>query len=153
MSELQVIESALQRAAQRRRGARALRGVWRGVLVGAILSLLVAAAYRLWPLPDWTPLAGGLIPLPCMLVGAMLGGWRKPRLNAVARWVDGEQHLKERLSTALEVASEPKAGKWGELVLADAAGHATSLDARRLGVGNALERIGVWSALGSHLTI
>ena len=30
MSELQIIESALQQAARRRRWARALRGLWRG---------------------------------------------------------------------------------------------------------------------------
>src|SRR5438093_129891 len=38
MSELQIIESALQRAAKRGRWARALRGLWQGLLVGAVLA-------------------------------------------------------------------------------------------------------------------
>src|SRR5213592_2875858 len=132
MSELLVIESALQRAARRRRWARAMRGLWQGLLVGAAVSLLLIGVYHLQPLPLWTLLAAALAPLPCMLAGLIMGGWRKPALNDVARWVDGRQHLQERLSTALEVGSEPNAGKWGQLVVTDAAAHASKLDARRL---------------------
>ena len=61
-----------------------------------------------------------------------IGGWRKPALAEVARWVDGRQHLKERLSTALEVAADPDAGTWRDLVVSDAAEHAKDLDPRRL---------------------
>src|SRR3989442_5908975 len=129
MSELQIIESALQRAARRRRWARALRGMWQGLLVGAILSLLLAGIYHVRDLPLWSLLLTALIPLPCMLIGLLLGGWRKPALNEVARWVDGRQRLQERLSTALEVASEP-GGSWRELVVSDAAAHATELEPR-----------------------
>src|SRR5262249_34883474 len=73
-----------------------------------------------------------LVPLPFMLVGLLVGGWRKPALNQVARWVDGKQHLQERLSTALEVASTPESGRWRDLLVTDAAGHAKGLDTRRL---------------------
>jgi hypothetical protein len=132
MSELQIIQSALERAAQRRRWARALRGLWHGLLVGAVISLLLIGTYHLLPLPSWTVLAAGVLPIPCLLAGLAIGAWRKPALNEVARWVDGRQQLKERLSTALEVASDPKAGRWGELVVADAAEHAKGLDPRRL---------------------
>jgi len=135
MSELQVIESALQRAARRQRWGRALRGLWHGCLVGAILSLLLLSALHfpgVFPHSPWAPILAALLPLPFMLAGLLIGGWRKPALNQVARWVDGKQHLQERLSTALEVASAPEAGKWRDLLVTDAAGHARDLDARRL---------------------
>ena len=132
MSELQIIHSALEGAAGRRRWAQALRGLWRGLLVGAVLSLLLAGAYHLLPLPVWTLLLAALIPIPCLLIGLVLGGWRTIPLPQVARWLDGRQHLQERLSTALEVSSEPTAGTWRDLVVADAAGRAKELDPRRL---------------------
>ncbi len=132
MSELQVIESTLEGAARRRRSERALRGLWLGLLIGTVISLLMAGAYHLLPLPLWLPIAAALVPFPCLAAGLIIGGWHKPALAQVARWVDGRQHLQERLSTALEVASVPNAGKWGELVVTDAAAHAGKLDVRRL---------------------
>ena len=132
MSEIQVIQSALDRAAHRRRWTRALRGLWAGLLVGAIITLLLIASYHFLPLPPWTVLVAGFVPLPCMLVGFLVGGWKKPDRNQVARWLDGRQHLQERLSTALEVAQAPEGGSWRDLVVADAAEHAKRLDARQL---------------------
>jgi len=132
MSDLQIIESAVQRAARRRRSARALRGLWQGLLVGAVVSLLVFGLYRVFPLPPWTPLAAALAPFPFMLVGLIIGGWRKPAFTEVARWLDGRQHLQERLSTALEVAKEPDTSSWRDLVVTDAAEHAKGVDPRRL---------------------
>jgi hypothetical protein len=121
MSEIQIIHSALESAARRRRWARAMRGMWRGLLVGAGLSLLLSGVYHLAPLPLWTVVATALLPIPFLLGGLVIGGWRKPGLGEVARWVDGRQHLQERLSTALEVSAQPDAGSWGDLVVADAA--------------------------------
>ena len=132
MSELQVIESTLEGAARRRRSERALRGLGHGLLIGTVISLLMAGAYHLLPLPLWLPIAAALVPFPCLAAGLIIGGWHKPALAQVARWVDSRQHLQERLSTALEVASVPNAGKWGELVVTDAAAHAGKLDVRRL---------------------
>ena len=132
MSELQIIEVALQKAARRRRWARALRGLWRGLLAGALLSLVVIGLWHLLPLPLWTLTLAALVPLLCALGGMIVGGWRKPALPEVARWVDGRQHLQERLSTALEVATTADAGAWRELVVTDAAEHAKGLDPRRL---------------------
>ena len=140
MSELQVIESALQRAARRQRWARALRGLWQGLLVGALLSVLAAGVYHLVPLPAWVPIATASLPFPCMAAGLVIGGWRRIGLEQAARWVDGRQHLQERLSTALEVASGSKAGgapaplreAWRNLVVNDAAAYAKELDPRRL---------------------
>jgi len=154
MSELQIIESALQQAARRRRWARALRGLWHGLLVGAVLSLLVIGVWHLLPLPFWTLITAALVPFPCALAGMILGGWHKTPLPEVARWVGGRQHLQERLSTALEVAAEPNAGMWRDLVVTDAAEQAKTLDARRL-VPFRLPRATRWAlvvlALGAGL--
>jgi hypothetical protein len=132
MSELQVIESALKRAASRRRWARALRGGGIGLLFGALVSLLLSGIYHVRDLPLALNLAGALIPIPFVLAGMIIGGWRTPRLNEVARWVDGRQHLKERLSTALEIGREPSENHWNDLVVADAAHHARDLDPRKM---------------------
>jgi uncharacterized protein with von Willebrand factor type A (vWA) domain len=64
----------------------------------------------------------------------------------VARWVDGHQHLQERLSTALEVAGGPEIGRWRELVLTDAVEHVRGLDLRRL-VPFRLPRATRWALL------
>ena len=132
MSELQVIQTTLERAVMRRRWARALRGLWLGLLVGSTITLLTLTLYHLLPLPlgllTWAP----LIPLPCLALGFLIGGWRKPDLKQAARWLDGRQHLQERLSTALEVSSQEQAGSWRDLLIADAAHHAARLDPRKL---------------------
>jgi predicted nucleic acid-binding Zn-ribbon protein len=132
MSELQVIESALEQAARRRRWARALRGLWYGLLVGSVVSLIAVGAWHLLPLPMWTLTLAALAPFPCALIGMVIGGWGKLGLPEVARWVDGREHLKERLSTALEVAASPDGGAWRDLVVTDAAQHVKELDPRRL---------------------
>lgn len=132
MSELQTIETALAEAARRRRWARALRGLWTGLMVGAILSLLLTGAYHLLPLPLWTLPVAALMPFPCAMIGLIVGGWRKSSLPEVARWVDGRQQLKERLSTALEMAGNPAAGSWRDIVLVDAARHAEEIDSKTL---------------------
>ncbi len=132
MSELQIIETALEQAARRRRLAAALRGLWQGLLFGSLAALIILGAYHLLPLPSWVLLAGSFLPLPCMLAGFVIGGRRKPSLEHVARWVDGEKQLKERLSTAWEMIRRTGSEEWRGLVLSDAAAHAKELDARKL---------------------
>ncbi|HRT08044.1 MAG TPA: hypothetical protein P5233_06605, partial [Candidatus Paceibacterota bacterium] len=132
MSELEIIESVLERAGRRQRCARALRGLWHGLLWGGMVSLLFTGAYHLWPLPLWTLGVAALAPVAGLLIGSLAGGWRKPTREEVARWVDDRQRLKERLSTALELADDSAAGQWRELILADAASHAGQVDVRRL---------------------
>ena len=154
MSELQIIESALEQAARRRRWARALRGLWQGLLAGAVLSLLLIGAWHLLPLPLWTLTVATVAPFLCALAGLVIGGWRKPVLNEVARWVDGRQHLQERLSTALEVASAKEGSSWRDLVVTDAVNHVKGLDLRRM-VPFRLTRATRWAlvilALGAGL--
>ena len=144
MSEIRTIEVALTRAAQRRRWLHGLKGLWYGLLVGAALALLLLGIFHLTPLPLWTLTAAALMPFPCMLVGLAAGLWRKPTLPEMARWVDSQQRLKERLSTALEVAGEPNAGTWRDLIVTDAATHAQKLDARKL-VPFHLPRVARWA--------
>ena len=84
MSELQIIESALKEASRRRRWARALRGLWYGLLVGAVLSLVVIGVWHLLPLPLWTLTAAALVPFPCALVGMIIDGWHKTPLSEAA---------------------------------------------------------------------
>ncbi len=146
MSELDAIESALRDVSRRCRLARALRGLWQGLLVGAILALLLLGVYHVYPLPLWTLMLAGLIPFPCLLAGACWGGWRRLPLQEVARWVDDRQRLKERLSSALEFASDPTSGSWRDLVMADAAHHLDSVDPKRM-VPFRLPRVARWAAL------
>jgi predicted nucleic acid-binding Zn-ribbon protein len=84
----------------------------------------------------------------------IIGGWHKTPLAEVARWVDGRQHLQERLSTALEVAAESDSGTWRDLVVTDAAEYAKALDPRRM-VPFRLPRATRWAlvalALGAGL--
>ncbi|HTL54594.1 MAG TPA: hypothetical protein VL361_02900 [Candidatus Limnocylindrales bacterium] len=132
MSQLEVIQATLQRAVIRRRWTRALRGLWLGLLVGASLTFVLIGLYHLLPLPLWTLLLAALLPFPCMAIGLLAGGWKKPDLRQVARWLDGREHLQERLSTALELTNQDQAGSWRDLIIDDAAQHAAKLNPRRL---------------------
>ena len=53
MSDLQIIEGTLERAARRRRWERAFRGLWQGLLVGAAIWLAALATYKIFPIPFW----------------------------------------------------------------------------------------------------
>jgi uncharacterized protein with von Willebrand factor type A (vWA) domain len=132
MSELEIIQTTLQRAAARRRWERTWQGFWKGTLAGGIIWLASVVLYKLAPIPAaWTFYAGGLALL-AILVGAIWGWLHKPTLRQTARWVDTQQQLQERLSTALEVANDGKDEGWRSLLLADAARAASSVDPKKL---------------------
>jgi predicted nucleic acid-binding Zn-ribbon protein/uncharacterized integral membrane protein len=146
MSEIQVIQAALERAAKRRRLAQALRGLWYGLLVGGVIALLVSAIYHVRAIPfQWVILAA-LVPLPLMLIGSIITGWRRPGLNEVARWVDSKRNLKERVSTALEVAADESGGRWRDLVVSDAASHIKELNVKQI-MPLRLPKTAIWSLL------
>src|SRR5579872_1767016 len=151
MSDLQFIEKTLERAARRRRRERAFRGLWQGLLIGALIWLATLAVYKLLPIPAWSLATAGLVGMVAMLVGLIIGGWRKTTLDETARWVDGKQHLQERLSTALEMAKGPGAETWRELLVTDAASHLKELDPRRL-VQFKLPKSSRWALLVLALT-
>ncbi len=132
MSELQLIETALRRAAQRRRWERAWHGLGRGLLAGAVLWMLALAAFKLFPVPGWLLPAAGVAGVTLALAGLVAGGWRKFSLAEAARWIDDRKHFEERLSTALEVSASSATGEWKNLLLTDAARHAQAVDPRQL---------------------
>jgi hypothetical protein len=142
MSEFQVIKSTLATAASRRRWERAWRGCWIGLFGTAVLWLVVLGLYKVLPLPTRILAAAGLAGLVLPALGLVIGGWRKSSLEETARWVDLRQHLKERLSTALEIS--PSGTEWSQLLLRDAALHAQAVDARRL-VPFRLPRVTRWA--------
>ena len=123
MSELQLIEDVLSRTERRRRRERAFRGLWQGLFIGASIWCATILTHRLLPTPYWTmPAAaalGGAVVLGCVIAGA----WRRHSVSETARWVDGRQHLQERLSTALELGRVNGAESWRELIVADAVAH------------------------------
>lgn len=151
MSDLQMIEATLQRAARRRRSERAFRGLWQGLLVGAIIWLLTLSIYKLAPIPSWSLSAAGIVAACCALIGFIIGGWRKSSLDQTARWVDGKQKLQERLSTALEMSKHDGQETWRELLVTDAASHLKELDPRKL-VQFRLPKASRWALLVLALT-
>lgn len=132
------------RAGRRRRVGRAFNGLWRGLLWGGVVCLVLGGLYRVYPFPEAFLYAAAAAPLLGMLIGGIVGGWNAGTLQENAQWVDRREKLKERLSTALEVAKDPQAGKWRELILADAAEHARNVDARQM-VQFSLNRTARWA--------
>src|SRR6266700_1504039 len=112
MSELQLIENALAQAARRRRRERAFRGLWQGLLIGSAIWLLALGTYKLLPVPTWILTAAASLGLASVFAGLIAGGWHKNSVNETARWVDGRQHLQERLSTALEMSKSSGSESW-----------------------------------------
>jgi len=146
MSEIQLVTSALERASHRLRLNRALRGLWLGLLLGAGLWLLSFGLFKVCPIPANVVSGAALLAALCPVMGFVLGGWRKPSLASTARWVDVQQNLKERMSTALEVANAQSNPLWRDLVVHDAAAHAREIDPRVL-VPLHLSRAAHWAVL------
>jgi tetratricopeptide (TPR) repeat protein len=132
MSELQIIETALARAARRHRWERAIRGLGLGLLTGAIVFLLALVAFKVLPVPFSIIPAAGVVAGILVLTGLIWGGWKKLSLIDAARWADERKGFKERLSTALEMAGGRAPEDWKHLVLTDAARHAESLNSKEL---------------------
>src|SRR5256885_15249427 len=146
MSEIQLIQSTLERTARRRRWQRGWRAFWQGLFAGATVWLFVLGLYKLRPLPEQTLTIAALAAAALMPIGFLIGFWRKPTLGETARWVDERQHLQERISTALEVVATSVAETWQHLVLSDAAGRVRDFDAGK-SLPYHLPRIARWSLL------
>ena len=132
MSELTSIKQVVARAMARRRLHHAWKGLWTGLAVGAGLYLVALLVFKLAPIPPAILGWAGLLALVAIPVG-FLAGWLRPVSEAqTARWLDQSQDLKERLSTALEVASKPVDPRWQQLVIADATQAAATVDPKRL---------------------
>jgi predicted nucleic acid-binding Zn-ribbon protein len=132
MSELDSIQSALARAAARRRWLRGWNGLWRGLFAGAVTWLLALATFKLAPVP-FSILTWAAALAAALTLGGFLHGWfHNPTLQQTARWVDDQQRLQERLSTALELGASGADESWRALIVTDAAHFATKLDPRKL---------------------
>ena len=146
MSEFQIIQETLERAARRRRLERGVRGLFVGLLVGGSIWLLTVGVYKLQDFPPATFIWAGAIGLTSALLGFIIGFWRKPSLSETARWVDVKQNLRERMSTALEVAETQPPGTWRDLVMHDAASHAQEIEPKKL-VPFSFTKAARWAAL------
>jgi hypothetical protein len=132
MSEIQIIQTTLERAARRRRLERGLRGLFVGLLIGGSICLAATGLYKVWEFPRVAFSWIGVTALISVLAGFLIGFWRKHSLAEIARWVDVKQNLRERMSTALEVAETQPPGTWRDLVLHDAASHAQEIEPKKL---------------------
>ncbi|MEO6036569.1 MAG: hypothetical protein ABIQ35_15065 [Verrucomicrobiota bacterium] len=132
MSDLECIHTAVGRAAKRRRWLRAWRGFWTGLLAAASLWLLALGAYKVFPISFEIVLGAAALAVIFLLAGFFHGWLRPMSLLETARWIDEQQKLQERLSTALELSDTPAQSNWKTLLVADAAKHARSIDPRRL---------------------
>ncbi|HKF16333.1 MAG TPA: hypothetical protein VKF14_03910 [Candidatus Dormibacteraeota bacterium] len=99
------VRGLLSRARRRLLGERAVVWAAGGGAVAAVLALAAEASYRRWPLdPGWPPLIASLV------AGLILAaaGWAKswPSWGEVAQAVDLRLGARERLTTALEFATE-----------------------------------------------
>jgi hypothetical protein len=132
VSQLDSIQNALALASTRRRWLRGWNGLWRGLLAGAVVWLLALAAFKLAPISPTILLDAAALAVLLTLGGFLRGWFRKPTLEQTARWVDDNQRLQERLSTALELGKSGASENWCALIVADAARFAAKLDARKL---------------------
>ena len=121
MSDLEAIQSVLLRAARRQRWERAWNGLWQGLLLGASVWLAVLVIYKLAPISPLAPNAAAIFAGLCVLAGFARGWMRNPTLQQTARSLDARQNLKERLSTALELAPTGPVEGWRALLISDAA--------------------------------
>lgn len=152
MSEFQVIEQTLAATASRRRWQRGWRGFWRGFLVAGIIWLIGLTLYKFLPFPEEFLLGVFL----CGWLGPIIGFWRQYSQTVsksdAARWLDQEQQLKERLSTALEMAEAPKDTEWKRLLVNDAATKVGQLDIRKM-LPFSLPSAAKWSVVLLMLTL
>lgn len=126
-----MIENALKATSARHRLQRAWAGLWKGLLAGGLVWLLVLGIYKLAPIPV-VSLTAGAVAGALTLVGFVVAAvWRRESLLDAARWLDEKQKLQQRLSTAWEVAGKPDS-EWKQLVVSDAAGHVRGMDPKRL---------------------
>ncbi len=132
MSEIQIIETTVDRAGRRRRLHQAWLGFWWGSFAGAVAWLIVLAVYKLFPVPVETLTVGAGLAGVAALIGVAAGWLRAPSRMETARWLDGKSALKERLSTALELSQDQERDHWSRLVVTDAAAHASKLDPGKL---------------------
>ncbi len=131
MNPLASVESMVARTAKRLRWMRGWTGLWQGAVVGAAAYLLALGVYKLLPIPREWVFWFGWLALAAPGLGLVWGFRRTTSALEAARWLDERQRLQQRLSTALELGSQPS-GTWRELVVADASSAAERINPRQL---------------------
>lgn len=151
MSELESIQAAVKKAAERRRWQRGWRAFWQMFFIAACTWLVTLGVYKFLPVPlsALIAIASSCVLLP--LIGFVYGSIRRMSVEETARWLDEKQHLQERLSTALELAAKPADENWKQLLVSDAARHAQSLDPKKL-LPFQLPRITRWALVALILS-
>ncbi|MDB6054053.1 MAG: hypothetical protein JWN25_1576 [Verrucomicrobiales bacterium] len=140
MSDLQLIQNKLEAISRRIRLFKGWQALWNGLLLASIVYLVTLAVYKFLPVSS-TVLVWGFGSGTALMIFSFVFGLRRTRsLPEVARWVDIQGNLKERLSTALDLQKDSVQTPWSELVLKDAAEQARRLDTHRL-VGFHVPRI------------
>ncbi|MGV3773057.1 MAG: hypothetical protein ACO1QB_09160 [Verrucomicrobiales bacterium] len=140
------IENALHKTARRRKTARGLNAMWQSLPWSAAFWLLALAVYKAAPIPPETIYITGGISLIIPVIAFFWGFSRPTTLLDTAQWVDSKQNLKERLSTALELAQSKTEGPWKQLVISDAARAVDQLNDKAL-LPYTLPRSVRWSVL------
>lgn len=132
MNAIESIQVLLVQAVRRRRWQNGWLGWWRGLWIGSLVLLATLAVYKLAPIPESSVFWAGLAGLACALGGFAAGWSRRVTPAQTARWIDDQQGLQERLSTAWEMSDAALPEDWKRLVIEDAARRAGEVDTRRL---------------------
>ncbi len=132
MDPQQQLEAVLTRAGRRQRWLRAWRGFWIGFFIAALVWLAGILVYKFLPVPVAVLPAAGLAGLAVMAAGFISGFRRRMTLLETARWIDRQNRLQERLSTALELGAQSPNSAWRALLLRDLIPHLPKIEPRQL---------------------
>ena len=143
MSDKETIQSVLEKAARRRRCAKAWNGLFRGLFLASALWLAVVAAFKLFPIPFAALGIAGIAAAALTLGGFVFGGRKKDSALETAQWVDRELGSKERLSAAIEFSSS---SSWGKVLLRDGARCVEAFQPKRI-LPYHLPKVARWTVL------
>ncbi len=143
MSDLKTIQSVLEKAARRRRWAKAWNGLFRGLFLASALWLAAVAAFKLFPIPFAALGIAGMAAALLTLGGFVFGGRKKDSALETAQWVDRKLGSKERLSAAIEFSSS---SSWGEVLLRNGARCVESVQPKRI-LPYHLPKVARWTVL------
>lgn len=136
----------VEQVGRRRRAQRAWRAFWWGLVAGGCIWLVVLMCYKLLPLPMSVLGIGAILAVGTPLVAGLISLWKRETMAQTALWLDRNQHLEERVSTAIEVGGNPKYGRWSELLVEDAQRCLAGVDLRRI-LPWTLPRSSLWALL------
>lgn len=133
MKEKQIIATKLNTVASRKKLQLSWKYMWFGLSICVGLWLLSLLSYTLFPIPLVTFLWVSILSLILPLAGLIVGFSKKFPLQDIARWIDQEKGLKERVSTAVELTEvDPITPSWKELIIRDAASAIEKIETKSL---------------------